>query len=211
MHEERTMNRREFFNSMADTWDSRCRYDHDKINEILDLLPIQSGDAVLDVGAGTGILIPFLLERIGDKGFITAIDMADKMISIAKSKFSNENVLFVAGDVFTADLQPPRFDVIICYSVFPHFDDKKDSVVKLAELLKTGGIMAICHSRGREQINSLHKTKSPAVAHDYLPTSWEIEEHLDIAGCETVTIVDTERLFVVAGLKTHSMGDLTWV
>jgi ubiquinone/menaquinone biosynthesis C-methylase UbiE len=206
MHEERTMNRRDFFNSRADTWDDRCRYDHDKINEILDMLSIRMGDAVLDVGAGTGILIPFLLDRIGEIGTITAIDMAENMIRIAGKKFDYENVRFVAADVFTADLPSSAFDVIICYSVFPHFDDKKDAVRLLVRYLKADGVIAICHSQGRDQINSRHKNKSHGVAHDHLPTSWEIEEHLDAAGCETDRLLDTNRLFVVVGRKRHS-GD----
>ena len=59
------MNRMDFLNSMAGTWDERCRDDQYRINEILDLLPIKQGDTVLDVGTGTGVLVPYLLERIG--------------------------------------------------------------------------------------------------------------------------------------------------
>ncbi|MDD2336588.1 MAG: class I SAM-dependent methyltransferase [Geobacteraceae bacterium] len=198
------MNRRDFFNAMADTWDTRCRHDQDRVNEILDLLPLRMGDEVLDVGAGTGVLIPFLLERIGDRGTITAIDMSEKMIRIAERKFEYKNVRFMADDVFSANLQPPRFDVILCYSVFPHFDDKKVAVAKLSRRLNPGGILAICHSEGRDDINSLHKNISPAVAHDHLPPAEEIAEYLAAAGCEIVTLLDTERLFVVAGRKSQS-------
>jgi demethylmenaquinone methyltransferase/2-methoxy-6-polyprenyl-1,4-benzoquinol methylase len=198
------MNRRDFFNAMADTWDTRCRHDHDRINEILELLPLRMGDAVLDVGAGTGILIPFLLERIGDRGTITAIDMAEKMIRIAEKKFNHQQVRFMADDVLSAELQLPRFDVILCYSVFPHFDDKQAAVAKLSRRLNPGGILAICHSEGRDDINSLHKSISPAVDHDHLPPAGEIAECLAAAGCEIVTLLDTAWLFVVAGRKSHS-------
>lgn len=195
------MNRRDFFNSMADTWDTRCRHDHNKINEILDLLPLRKDDAILDVGAGTGVLIPFLLERIGDRGTITAIDMAEKMIRIAEKKFDHEQVQFMADDVFSVELQLPRFDVILCYSVFPHFEDKKAAVEKLSRRLNQGGILAICHSEGRDDINRLHKNITPSVVHDHLPPAGEIAEHLAAAGCEIITLLDTERLFVVAGRK----------
>lgn len=208
MDKDRTMNRRDFFNAMADTWDTRCRHDHDRINEILDLLPLSKGHAVLDVGSGTGVLIPFILERIGDRGTITAIDMAEKMIRIAEKKFHHKQVRFVADDVLSTELQLPRFDVILCYSVFPHFEDKQAAVAKLSRRLEPGGILAICHSEGRDHINSLHRNISPAVAHDHLPPAREIAEYFARAGCKVVTLLDTARQFLVAGQKCTPGEDL---
>ncbi len=198
------MNRKDFFNSMAEKWDIKCRYDYDRINEILNVLEIGMGDDVLDVGTGTGVLIPFLLERISETGRITAIDMAENMIRIARKKFNYGNVHFVADDVFTARLLLSSFDVIICYSVFPHFDDKRNAVRLLATYLKPDGIIAICHSSGRHDVNSLHRRVSPAVAHDHLPAAQEIATYFEAAGCETTALLDTERLFLVAGRKRQS-------
>jgi demethylmenaquinone methyltransferase/2-methoxy-6-polyprenyl-1,4-benzoquinol methylase len=195
------MNRREFFNSMAGTWDERCRYDHYRINEILDMLPIRKGDDVLDVGTGTGILIPFLLERIGEKGTIIAVDMAEKMIEIAQKKYCYDNLFFIADNVFTAGLPEEVFDLIICYSVFPHFDDQAIAVKLLARYLKIGGTIAICHSRGREEINRKHENASPAVANDHLPPATVVEGYLEAGGCGIETLVDTKRLYVLTGRK----------
>ena len=203
------MNRMEFFNSRASTWDERCRYDHAKIKEILDMLPIRKGDDILDVGTGTGILIPFLLERIGGKGSIIAVDMAEKMIEIAKKKFCHENVFFIADNVFTAGLHEEIFDLIICYSVFPHFDDQAIAVKLLARHLKTGGTIAICHSRGRDEINRKHENASRAVAHDHLPPATVVEEYLEAAGCEIGTLVDTKNLYVLTGRKSHIWSGIT--
>lgn len=113
----------------------------------------------------------------------------------------------MADDVFSANLQPPRFDVILCYSVFPHFDDKKAAMEKLSRRLNPGGTLAICHSERKDDINSLHKSISPAVAHGHLPPAGKIAEYLASAGCEIVTLLDTERLFVVAGRKSQSGED----
>lgn len=202
------MNRADFFNSLADTWDAKCQKDRDRIKEILDLLPIRAGDTVLDVGTGTGVLIPFLLDRIGDRGAITAIDMAENMIRIAEGKFHCENVFFMARDVFTADLPPFAFNVVICYSVFPHFDNKRNAVNQLVRYLRVGGTLAICHSQGRDAINNIHKTASPIVADDNLPPALVVADYLIAAGCEISTQIDTERLFIVAGRKMESMNHM---
>jgi ubiquinone/menaquinone biosynthesis C-methylase UbiE len=195
------MNRKELFNAMAETWDVRCRHDPDRIDEILDLVPIRLGDAVLDVGTGTGILIPFLLKRIGPKGMITAMDMAEKMIRIAKRKFGSKRIRFVAGDIFDVELAPSTFDAIVCYSVFPHFEDKRRAVRRLAGALKPGGALAVCHSQGREHVNRLHGTLHPAVAEDHLPEARVVAEYFLEAWCDILAAVDTERLFVVIGRK----------
>lgn len=203
------MNRKDFFNSMADTWDTICRHDRDRINKILDLLRIRSGDAVLDVGTGTGVLIPFLLDRVGDRGTITAIDMAEKMIQMAENKYCCENVLFIADDVFTAGLRLSAFDVVICYSVFPHFDDKSNAVKLLVQYLRAGGTVAICHSQGRDVINRIHETISPAVARDHLPPAQMVAGYVSDAGCEITTLLDTEELYIVAGRKRHTTVETT--
>jgi len=130
---------KEFFNSMAEKWDSICHHDENKINEILDLVNIKKGSKVLDVGTGTGVMIPFLTSRVGDNGEIVAVDIADKMIEFARKKYNDSNVHFVVGDVFTLELPEEHFDAIICYSVFPHFEYKLTAAEKLGRFLKPGG------------------------------------------------------------------------
>ena len=195
------MTRKELFNAVAETWDARCRHDPERIEEILDLVPIRAGDAVLDVGTGTGILIPYLRKRVGRRGRITAIDMAENMIRIAERKLGPEKVCYVVGDVCDADLPPCTFDVIVCYSVFPHFEDQRHAVRRLARCLRPGGAIAICHSQGRDHINDLHKTVSPAVAVDHLPEATVVAGYLVDAGCEILTALDTDRLYAVIGRK----------
>jgi len=53
-----------FFNSVASTWDETCNHDMIKVESILDLIEIKSGSHILDVGTGTGVLIPSLYQRV---------------------------------------------------------------------------------------------------------------------------------------------------
>jgi cyclopropane fatty-acyl-phospholipid synthase-like methyltransferase len=72
--------RKKFFNDQAERWlgmwykdPATGRYDkHEKdFERLFSLLPLKPGDQVLDAGCGTGVLAPFILDRITSKGFST--------------------------------------------------------------------------------------------------------------------------------------------
>jgi len=195
------LNNREFFNSVASKWDSMVKHDEGKIRNILDMLHIKEGQKVLDVGTGTGVMVPFLHSLVGNAGKIVAVDISEKMIEIARGKFEFDNVDFIVGDVLEIKLPENEYDLIMCYSMFPHFDNQKNAVNKLSRHLKKGGKLAICHSQSRNAINSLHAASSDAVKNDRLPPADCISDYYKSAGLETVITVDNEEMFVVVGQK----------
>ena len=193
------MNNREFFNSMAEKWDSTVDHDEKKIGYIVDIARIKQGDRTLDVGTGTGVMVPFLYSRAGLSGKIVAVDIAENMIEVAKGKFRFNNVEFIAGDALAIKLPENYFDCIMCYSMFPHFEDKKAAVAKLAGYLNRGGKLCISHSQGREAINNLHRNVSGAVKNDRLPSADIIKQYYKEAGLKTAAVVDNDEMFVVVG------------
>lgn len=195
------MNQKDFFNSMAEKWDNICIHDENKINEILDLSNIQQGAKVLDVGTGTGIMIPFLISRIGNTGEVTAVDIADKMIEIARSKHNYANVNFIVGDIFNTNLPVGYFDIIMCYSVFPHFEYKLTIAERLGKFLRPGGKIVVCHSQSRDEINHMHKNASQVVSRDYLPDADTIKGYFSSYNFNTIIEVDNDKMFVLIGQK----------
>ncbi len=195
------INQREFFDSMAEKWDEVCQHDTDKIEKILNLINIQNGDKILDVGTGTGILIPFLREQVGEQGKIVAIDVSKKMLEIAERKYTYDNVSFVCDDVLKSDLPSQYFDYAICYSVFPHFENKKIAIENLSSYLKEAGKLMVCHSQSREEINKLHRNASKAVAEDNLPTTDEFKECFSELNLETIIEIDNDEMFVMVCSK----------
>lgn len=199
------MNNRDFFNGMAEKWDNTVNHDENKIRQILNMVLIKEGDRVLDVGTGTGIMIPFLRSHIGDAGRIIAVDIAEKMIEVARRKYSFENVEFIINDVLEMELPKNYFDCIMCYSMFPHFNDKEAAINSLAECLKIGGRLAICHSQSREAINNLHKGMTDAVQNDRLPSASVLKKYCNDAGLSMAIEVDNNEMFVVIGEKRLSI------
>ncbi len=195
------MNHREFFNEVADKWDQMCNHDEAKLKYIARAAGISQGDCILDVGTGTGAMIPYIHEMIGDEGEITAIDLAEKMLEVAKQKYPFNNVHFVLGDIYDAALPKNHFDVIMCYSVFPHFQDKPTVISRMAGLLKPGGRLVIAHSQSRRAINELHAESSDAVNSDDLPEADVIEGFMKEAGLEPVFAEDNDEMFIVIGKK----------
>ncbi len=80
------MDTREYFNSLAGTWDSIVQHDPQKLKKIIDLTDIKEGDTVLDVGCGTGVLEGYLLEKI-----LTKMMVEDGRLSFKESWQKRKN------------------------------------------------------------------------------------------------------------------------
>lgn len=195
------MNQIEYFNSIAENWDNICNHDKNKINTILSLLNIKKGDNILDVGTGTGILIPYLYALTGSTGKITAIDFSENMINLAKARYDFNNVNFIHGDVLDTDFTFDYFDHIICFSVFPHFEDKQAAITVLNRFIKSEGCITICHSQSRDAINNLHKNKNLSVSNDNLPKLSLIKTYFKNVKMETIFEVDNDDIFVITAKK----------
>ena len=142
-----------YFNECAPTWD-RQYLPVDVFRRILDTAGIAPGETVLDVACGTGVMIPFYLER--DVRSVTGIDIAPEMAKRAAEKFaSHGNIRIVCGDVEETDF-PEKFDHVMVHNAFPHFPDPARLIDRLAGQLRRGGRLTVAHSMSREQINAHH-------------------------------------------------------
>ncbi|MEJ2248355.1 MAG: class I SAM-dependent methyltransferase [Candidatus Lokiarchaeota archaeon] len=192
-----------YFDEKAEEWDNYAIHDAPKVEKILDKVSLKKGDTVLDVGSGTGILIPYITEKVGKEGRITAIDISEKMIAISKqkhpkSKFSN--VEFINNDIMNIEFTK-LYDVIICYSCFPHFSKKMKLIEHLSKGLKKGGKLIIAHSESREKINNRHKEIEQLGSEHLLPTLHRLIEMFEIAQFRIDCFKNTSEVFYVIGNK----------
>jgi ubiquinone/menaquinone biosynthesis C-methylase UbiE len=187
---------RVFFNSIAEQWDTMCVHDHKKINQILDMICIKDGSQVLDVACGTGVLAPFYHAR-NPHGRMTCVDIAEKMIEVANKKYQYANIQFVAADIleYTPSV---KLDLVMLYTCFPHFPDKKGLLQKLSAMLQPGGKICVCHSQSREEINHLHQSKEE-VKEDQLPPAVDVSALMETIGLKVLSCVDNDDIYVIIG------------
>lgn len=192
---------KEYFNGKAPVWDEQvAEKDSSKLESMANRLDIKSGDTVLDVGTGTGVFLPYLLKRVGGSGWVVAIDIAEEMLKIAASKLVNGNVDYLCADVGDIPSEDGLFDCVVCYSSFPHFQDKPGALAEVMRVLKTGGRLYICHTSSRQDINNVHRS-IPVVKDDILPDADEMFKLLQDAGFTDIMVEDGEENYLAVGRK----------
>ncbi|MGI9862480.1 methyltransferase domain-containing protein [Moorella naiadis] len=193
---------REYFNSKAAIWDSLATpEERAKLETIVKGLHLAPGGTILDVGCGTGILIPYLLAAIGPAGRVVALDIAETMLKQAKNKGFPDNVEFICADVMAIPFPAATFDEVICNSAFPHFPRKLEALKEMARVTKPGGRVIICHPAARETINHLHCSIGGVVAGDQIPHRTEMVALLVVAGLANIEVDGGADHYLALGVK----------
>lgn len=150
-----------FFDRLAPEWDKDTVKDDTVINTILDNAGVQAGVSVLDVGCGTGILMPYYLSRNVLK--VRGLDISEKMIGIAEKKFADSRVSFTCADAETVKLDD-LYDCCVIYNAFPHFPTPSLLIGNLAKHIRKGGRLTIAHGSSREDIDHCHMEHAGSVS-----------------------------------------------
>jgi len=190
-----------YFSRMAAFWDkTAAENDQAKLRLMAERLNIRPGATVLDVGTGTGVFIPFLLSRVGNRGQIVALDVAEEMLRRARAKGFNGIVAYLNADVVNIPIPDETFDAIVCYSSFPHFQDKPKALGEIYRVTRSGGYLFICHTSSRDTVNEIHSS-IPEVENDLIPDADEMQIMLAKAGFIDIRIEDYRESYLCCARK----------
>lgn len=188
---------KQYFNRLAPTWQDDIEAAPIR-EEILQRTALPPGLSIADVGCGKGIMVPHLLGTSPRR--LIELDLSEEMIRLNKKRWGKEpRISFLAEDILAADL--PDIDAVIIFNAYPHFLDKKALAEKISRILSEHGIFVIAHSKGKEQINSIHKDSRPEERIS-IPLRSPLEEyeackeHFDLHSWE-----DTPRLYYMKLIK----------
>lgn len=194
-----------FFDDLAPRWeDCVCPEHGPRLAEIVGGLGMARGSWVLDVGSGTGVLAPIVRKTIGDTGRIVAIELARRMFEEGRKLGRLQGVCCLQGDVQVMPLRAGVMDWVLCNSCFPHFTEPLEAARAMAEVLRPGGRLVVCHSQSREAINAHHRSVGDAVGGHELPERDAMARIFAQAGLTNVHIAEEDQRYVAVGIKPAS-------
>jgi ubiquinone/menaquinone biosynthesis C-methylase UbiE len=119
------------------------------------LARLQPGDAVLDVGCGTGTLAMEVARRVGRAGRVAGVDPGTQQIARARLKAARRNVPIEFKIVVIEQLPFPdqTFDVVFSTLMMHHLPAslKRQGLAEIARVLKPGGRLVIADFNRKQE------------------------------------------------------------
>ena len=198
------INKKEYFDNVAQTWDER--FNTPKLSSFLEkLVPqfdLDQGQSILDVGTGTGVLIPYLVKAVGQDGSITAVDNSKKMIQVCRTKHPHlKNLHIMQGNIEKNAFSTETYDAVICFGVFPHLTNKEKSLQNINCSLKPGGKLIIAHALSSKELKAHHNNTSLTIMDDVLPEKAEMKRLLEHTGFVETIIKDEPGCYLCKTYK----------
>ena len=114
-------------------------------NKVLEFMGNLTNKTALDLGCGTGRLIQDLLNSGAD---VTAIDVSEEMINIAKNKFPK--IKTEIADVNKLPFKDGSFDFVVASFLIVHLRDLTTTFDEVYRILKDGGEFVLTNINQRK-------------------------------------------------------------
>jgi ubiquinone/menaquinone biosynthesis C-methylase UbiE len=156
-------------------------------SKLLPPLKIKAGDAVVDMGAGSGYYTIRLAELVGAKGKVYAVDIQPEMLASLGKRLKAQkitNVELVKGTETDPKLPAAGIDLILMVDVYHEFTHPYEMTEAMVKSLKPGGRLVFVEFRLEDEnvpILTLHRMAERQVLKEMQPFAVrhvETQKHL---------------------------------
>ncbi|MGH7529440.1 MAG: class I SAM-dependent methyltransferase [Gemmatimonadales bacterium] len=167
---------------------------------LIDVLGLEAGSVVADVGAGSGVLTVPIARHVGPQGRVYGTDInPDRLADIREAvrAASLENVVVVEGAPGETMLPAQCCDAIFMRNVYHHFGDPEAMNASLLRSLQPGGRLAVVDFPPDQARSAAPGSRAQGDAHGV--TSATVIEELSAAGFTRVRRLEwtNSRAFLV--------------
>jgi len=150
-------------------------------NWTVDLMDVQSGDKIIDIGCGPGLALEFCLDRIGD-GHVVGLDHSQTMLDLAQARnlkaIKDGRLELILGSLEDLSVADGSFDKVCSANVVQFFPDRTAAFRRIYCVLKPKGIAVTTY---------MPRGKSPS-RENALTMAEEVRGHMEVAGFTHIRI-----------------------
>ncbi|MDT0431091.1 class I SAM-dependent methyltransferase [Streptomyces salyersiae] len=146
----------EFFSARAPGWDSRFPGDGPAFAAAVSALGLRPGDAVLDIGCGTGRALPALRAAVGARGTVLGADLTPAMLDAAVRAGRDSDGALLLADAARLPLRDAALDAVFAAGLVSHLARPAEDLCEIARVVRPGGLLALFHPIGRAALAARH-------------------------------------------------------
>ena len=112
--------------------------------ETFHALDPRPGEAILDLGCGTGLLTAEIARTVGDRGYVLGVDPSPDMRAGAEKQCREFATIAIAdGTATNIPAEDSAFDKLVSLNVFEYLDDIPAALSEARRTLRPGGRLVI--------------------------------------------------------------------
>jgi SAM-dependent methyltransferase len=119
------------------------------VRSTLEKFRLKRGDAVLELGPGTGYFTVEASRMVGPEGKLLCLDIQPPMIGALRQKLDGRNVTNahpMMGNALNLPLADDSVDAAYLVTVLGEIPDRPQALAELRRVLRPGGVLSICEN-----------------------------------------------------------------
>lgn len=154
-----------------DVVEQRCK--------VTELLALQAGEQVLDIGSGPGFLASDMARIVGQTGKVCGVDISPELLAFAAQRHAHQTQLsFVHAEANELPFPEASFDAVVVTQVLEYLPDVHPALLEMHRVLRPGGRLLILdtdwdsivwHSEDPARMKKILAAWDEHLANPYLP------------------------------------------